>query len=303
MTALAHLRVHCIVETPITFCTSSTVSWEELFGETSGELHRRFEHCIHQVSPAAFSVICPHEGKALPPYILRPPQDAASRYGAGAEFSIELILFPQALEYAGLIFDAIDRVGQTGLGRSRGKFIRIRIEAVRSQVLPDTVWESDTPWIDAEDLPIQVSELLQTQPPVGADIAIEFLTPTWVETSDRDKNPDTGRVFERLIRSLLDRGGLLGLIDGPAAIPGSEQRQSIEAAAKLVQVKDSQLSMASWHYQSLYKRRVDTHRGWLGWLRLEGDFRYLAPILWLGQWIHTGKHSSFGLGQYRLRSY
>jgi CRISPR/Cas system endoribonuclease Cas6 (RAMP superfamily) len=40
--------------------------------------------------------------------------------------------------------------------------------------------------------------------------------------------------------------------------------------------------------------------GVTGSWRLAGDLRALWPFLYLGQWLHVGKKTTFGLGHYQL---
>jgi CRISPR/Cas system endoribonuclease Cas6 (RAMP superfamily) len=40
--------------------------------------------------------------------------------------------------------------------------------------------------------------------------------------------------------------------------------------------------------------------GFTGQVTFRGDLARFWPWLALGQWLHVGKHATFGLGQYRI---
>ncbi|MBK1735777.1 hypothetical protein CKO15_10900 [Halorhodospira abdelmalekii] len=52
-------------------------------------------------------------------------------------------------------------------------------------------------------------------------------------------------------------------------------------------------------YSSRQGQRVPLG-GLVGHFRLEGDLAPIWPLLWVGQWVHTGKSAVMGLGRYRL---
>ncbi len=64
------------------------------------------------------------------------------------------------------------------------------------------------------------------------------------------------------------------------------------------------LSALRWHEWTRYSSRQHTLMelgGLLGTFELSGpDLAPLWPLLWLGQWVHAGKGTTFGLGAYRL---
>ena len=41
--------------------------------------------------------------------------------------------------------------------------------------------------------------------------------------------------------------------------------------------------------------------GFIGSITFEGDFKSYLPFLLLGEYIHVGKGTSFGLGKYKIR--
>ena len=58
-----------------------------------------------------------------------------------------------------------------------------------------------------------------------------------------------------------------------------------------------------WHDLARYSERQHHHipvGGLIGSVHLRGELAPFAPYLHLCQWLHIGKESAFGLGQYRL---
>jgi len=72
--------------------------------------------------------------------------------------------------------------------------------------------------------------------------------------------------------------------------------------ARDIQLRDPQLT---WHDWTRYSSRQQTKMnmgGLIGSFSLDGDLQNFWPYLWLGQWTHTGKGTSMGLGAYRIET-
>jgi hypothetical protein len=55
-----------------------------------------------------------------------------------------------------------------------------------------------------------------------------------------------------------------------------------------------------WTRYSARQKREMTLGGLLGHWTIEGDLKRWLPLLWIGQWLHAGKNSTFGLGGFEL---
>ncbi len=76
-------------------------------------------------------------------------------------------------------------------------------------------------------------------------------------------------------------------------------KQFIEQA-KEVKAVDKQLRWYDWER---YSAKQDTKMklgGIIGQITFEGHLEPFLPFLKLGEYIHIGKNTSFGLGQYRM---
>ena len=107
----------------------------------------------------------------------------------------------------------------------------------------------------------------------------------------------TSLTFESFMRELLRRLGDLS----EAYCGGSRidfQLFSQQAAA--VGTDKSVLCFKDWERYSQSQKFRMKLGGLVGTLSLEGDIEPFIPYLRLGEWLHVGKNTTFGLGQYQL---
>lgn len=63
-----------------------------------------------------------------------------------------------------------------------------------------------------------------------------------------------------------------------------------------------EVHLTHWKRWSERQKKVQMLYGWMGELTFSGDaLTELLPFLHLGQWLHTGKMTSMGMGQYELQ--
>jgi len=71
-----------------------------------------------------------------------------------------------------------------------------------------------------------------------------------------------------------------------------------EAAMKVVCIND--FEPYQWQRYSTRQKQAMTFNGVLGTLRLSGELSVFLPLLVLGQWIHVGSKTTFGMGHYEI---
>jgi hypothetical protein len=106
--------------------------------------------------------------------------------------------------------------------------------------------------------------------------------------------------FHVLFRNLVRRVALLDYFHcggewGPGPRALFERAQAIETPAHT-------LRWRQWERYSARQRQRVPMGGWVGRVTYRGDFAPLWPWLRLGEWVHVGKHATFGLGQYRIET-
>ena len=72
------------------------------------------------------------------PYLIEPPLETKTDYAPGDEFAIGLTLIGRALNYMPYFIYTFQRMGDTGIGRGRGKCDLISGEALH----PDGTWQA-----------------------------------------------------------------------------------------------------------------------------------------------------------------
>jgi CRISPR/Cas system endoribonuclease Cas6 (RAMP superfamily) len=135
--------------------------------------------------------------------------------------------------------------------------------------------------------------------PTPAEATVVFLTPTQIRHANQPGDLTQFHQFHVLFRSLARRVALLDYFHcggewGPGPRALLEQAQAIETSAH-------SLRWHQWERYSARQRQRVPMGGWVGRVTYRGDLAPFWPWLHLGQWLHVGKHATFGLGQYRIQ--
>jgi hypothetical protein len=134
----------------------------------------------------------------------------------------------------------------------------------------------------------------------AAAVTLRFLTPVRMKRRGHFVGPREFVVGDLLDTLQARLSALTTLYSGAAA--DAAWSSSTRAVAD-VRLGLSQLSWTDWTRYSSRQRTTMQMGGLLGTVVLNGSgLAAWWPALWLGQWIHVGKATSFGLGKYRIIS-
>ncbi len=236
---------------------------------------------------------------ALPhPFVLDVGTPRERDVAAGNALRLGMTLMGPAIDLLPYLIQAMERAGQRGLGSSGGRFALRRV--VAEEGLGSDHWR---PVFDAESREYQ--RLVGASPgpsppaPAGA-IQIDLLTPLRIKRHGHfigaaDFTPGD------LVRNLLARLASLAAFYG-GRNPTFDWTDLAPCAEDLcVATKD--LRWSDWTRYSSRQQTTMQMGGLVGALSLDGPgVPALWTALWLGQWTHVGKGTSFGLGKYRLTS-
>lgn len=230
------------------------------------------------------------------PFVLEPDPGAPREMASGDRLGLGVTLFGAFTAQAPYLIHAVAAAGDRGLGQGGGRFVVSRLE--RETALGEGRWE--TAWEPASGdyrLAAPVPGAIPGLP--GQSLRLSLVTPLRVKRKGHFLG---ARDFtaEALLWHLCARLELLARLYG--GDPDAFDWNGLAAQAGEVRIGRADLR---WHDWTRYSSRQGTLMqmgGLLGELTLEGPgLATFWPALWLGQWVHVGKGTSFGLGWYRLQ--
>ena len=240
---------------------------------------------------------------ALPhPFVLEPPAAGTRDHAPGDTLCLGITLIGPGQDIPAYLIHAMQRAGERGLGRDGGRFQLL--EVTQERALGSDDWQCIFDAADGQLRTIETSPP-PAPPPRPEPLELELLTPLRLKRAGQFVSPR--RLDSRaLLGSLIERISLLQALY-PAASDGAQapppDMEQLKRAIDQIEITQSHLHWADW---TRWSSRQGTHMqlgGLLGSLRLSGPgLAPLWPFIWLGQWVHLGKQSSFGLGRYRVKA-
>ena len=220
------------------------------------------------------------------PYVIEPPRSQHT-WEKGDCFQFKWIVFNKALPMLHLLLQAWVLAFKKGIGpkRVRGDLVSV-------------VLEQDGVCYGSDDEPFYAPQL--TIPDIQAtSIELRHLSPMRIELSKKPLHPRELNPKEMII-SLLRR---IDLCCTDQTYFGTNERYKpyIEAAKRLhfegqLEWEDEQ----RYSFRQMQKIPLGGVVGHWRWFGQEDDLSLLTPLLYIGQWLHVGKETVFGLGLYEL---
>lgn len=261
-----------IVNHAFTLRADETIHLPEYKGST---FHGGFGRALHAISPIwskYFLAPKSNAGHALPsPYVLLPPLDEKTTYEAGENFSLNLTLFGEANQHHALIQAAVEYLGRRyGLGYRYGKY---SVQEITTSKPPDT----------------------GAAAPETGKIKLQLATRLRLKHNNRlsRQAPDFPQLISRLsgrIKSL--EHAYAGTTDSLIPEINPDQTHNIK--------HQDHTNWEDWERFSGRQKTRMKFGGLLGEITYEGDLQPYLPLLRLGEWVHIGGKTSFGLGKYQL---
>lgn len=247
------------------------------------------------------------------PFVICPPLEEKTHYERGECLCFELTLIGKAIDYLPYFVFTFDELGKSGLGKGKGKCELVEVmgiparEAESEQGDTGKV-EKGNRWLEpVEQIYASRDKTLRGDFHVltGSSLGFEDLSPTRLDlfflTPTRLKFD--GRLspkleFHVLIRNLLRRISLLAYFHCDFELE-VEFRDLIERA-RAVRVADEKLSWVDWERYSQRQATKMKMGGVKGEIAFHGEMAPFLYYLLLGEQIHVGKGTSFGLGKYNI---
>ncbi|GAB4375310.1 MAG: CRISPR system precrRNA processing endoribonuclease RAMP protein Cas6 [Calditrichia bacterium] len=256
--------------------------------------HRRCENCQLREQCAyiyLFETRNQRSEGVVRPFVLEPPSSPKRFYLKNEWMSFHLILIGQAVEYLPYFVYCFHRMGQEGIGMDRGRFTLTSVAAIdkageKYPIYDDTAQQlhNDFPRVNLDSFKAQLLP----------QVTLHFYTPTDIRI--QGQQPDRLE-FTTLLKAILRRYHSLRYFHGD----GQKERFEVDwdAAAK-VEIVHQELEGRRFKRFSNRQQRPVHLSGFTGRITYRGDLGQFYPWLKIGELLHVGKNTVFGMGGYRV---
>jgi CRISPR-associated endoribonuclease Cas6 len=228
------------------------------------------------------------------PFIIEPPIDERRHYGIDDRLDFDLVLIGRAVEYMPFFIFAFEEVGRVGVGKNKGRYSLEKVIGMNNGE-ETLIYDGKSHFrdyfqtMDSNDI-MKEADLADPY-----HVKLRFLTPARIKYNG--KFIDNAN-FEIMIRNLLRR--LSSLAEVHCDEKWELDWKGLIERTKVIKTVHSDLVWKDWER---YSQRQDTKLkmgGFLGEITFEGDLAEFMPFLKLGEYLHIGKGTVFGLGKYEI---
>lgn len=224
------------------------------------------------------------------PFVLEPPTMGTQTLLPGDVLSFNMVLIGQALECLPIIIVAWQTALKTGLSTTNAHAELVSVIFEPEQLIAQEIYANNT---DSRLLP---SPKFTPEPPLETqEITLEILTPLHIQQN--------GKVLAHAMRG---QDFLLALIrryyfleEFHTSNYSAPDFKTLASQAAQVEAK-TQFRWCEWQRYSNRQQQAMTFIGVLGKLQLTGNLQPFLSQLTLGQWLHVGNKTTFGMGKYRI---
>ncbi|MBM4130615.1 CRISPR system precrRNA processing endoribonuclease RAMP protein Cas6, partial [bacterium] len=229
--------------------------------------------------------------RAPAPYVIEPPPWGSRDYAPGEKLAFHLVLIGRALEHLPLVLWAFHRALERGVGPGDGTARLARV-----------LHEGEGETLVLEGPEDAVREHPRAVPPAltfaGSEAVLDFHTPLRLQQNGRPLGPQA-LASRTLLTALMRRVSLICECHGRGRLDLDFKALARQAEAI---ADEKQLTWRDWTRYSSRQGQKMALGGAVGRWRLHGEIGPFLPFLHLGQWLHVGKETTFGLGRYTLKT-
>lgn len=226
------------------------------------------------------------------PYIIEPPTGGSRRLQAGETFAFGLVLLGKAIHQLPIIIRAFDRAMRVGLGMGAHP-ARCTLLGVRQEHGDTLLWQAGQ-----DKAPAAPGVALPPAPTLATEATLQLTSPMRLQQQGLPVRPHALTARTLLVTLARRYQLLLDVHLGTRAPQLDFATLSTQAAA--IQLVPEHLEWFDWKRFSQRQQQEMKLGGLLGTIHLHGQLAPFSSLLHLGQWLHVGKNSTFGLGGYQL---
>ncbi len=225
------------------------------------------------------------------PFVIHLPDQDRFQFPAQTPFVVRLTLVGRAIDDLPYFILAFEEIGRTGIGPER---VPLMLREVRNGA--DPIYETEARRIVA---PVKVTAARDIPPEVfpPAEVTVHFTTPLRLQVEGKFQKQIR---FDWLASHLLRRLTLLA--SHHCGAPARHDVRELLVAAKEVVTAAENLHWVHLQRYSFRQEREVAMGGVAGQITYRGDLAPFMPLLRLGEHLHVGKNTAFGLGHIRVEA-
>lgn len=231
------------------------------------------------------------------PFVLEPPLTEQRYFPPGDHLTFSLVLFGKAITHLPYFVAAFRHLGRLGIGKGRKPFCLDQVSSFDQNGNIVDILYQDGGSIKNHPHIITGAMVIKNLNPIHQQITIAFETITRIRSND---SLTMDLSFQTLYRNTLRRLSALTNFYHDELLEYS-YKDMIDASSDIIAVSPK-LQWIDWER---FSQRQDTRMklgGFIGEITFRGDLTQFLPVILLGQYIHVGKATTFGLGKYRIIS-
>ena len=228
------------------------------------------------------------------PYVLQVPRT----YDGSSELELGLVIVGKALDFLPYFIYVLQDMGQHGLGRAHVPYRLLQV-LDGSTKKEAVVFDAATNSLTSDFQPITLGSMRTEDASEITFVTLEFLTPLRIKKYGSYEQEKEDIEFAPLMDLLLGRIESLSFFHCGGTWEHNERLREI---ARDVRVVRRVLSFQPLErYSNRQHRKLPLH-GYVGTITFTGPLTEFLPFLRIGECLHIGAGTAFGLGRYRLIS-
>jgi hypothetical protein len=226
------------------------------------------------------------------PYVF----DVPRVYRGDATLELGLVLVGRAVDFLPYFLFVLHETGKRGIGRAR---VPYQLVSAADGSLPDgpLIFRSEDGIVHDNIHAVTWEDVCHPGDTEVEQVTLEFITPLRIKKYGGYQEDGDRLDFATLLDLLLGRLEALALFHcGAQWAPHDALRE----AARRVQVSAKELSLQRLQRYSNRRKQKLPLDGMIGTISFTGNLTEFLPLLRMGEYLHIGAGTAFGLGRYRL---